>query len=586
LLRKTLSWMMLALLLTIFNVVFNFQVIGAATATIIVPDDYPTIQEAINAASFGDTVYVRSGTYYEHLTVNKSISLVGENPTSTIIDGSWVGTVVYVIASHVTVANFTIIHSGEEWLDSGIRLNGINNCTIKNNLIVENRDGVRVEVSSYVNIYNNTIERYTWIEEYTDGAYFDLSNNNLFQNNKIEGVHFAVRLRGSSNNTFQYNNCSDFYLIGSQNNRILNNYITYDIYLESSSNNTIIEGNYLTEYGHIIVDFSSHNTFIRSNKITAMSSNYDAISIYSSNNTITQNIITHNSGDGIYIRGSRNTVSYNYIEDNGGAGVNIADSEYDSVIFCNNITDNKYGIITNVEGSRVLVFHNNFVDNTIQIRGYLHADAFIDGGYPTGGNYWNTYADIDVYSGPYQNETGSDGIWDHSYRGGTSRCIDRYPLTDPWTGIYRRVIIETIVHQISINETTFYVTTESNMTVTCLDFNITQKKLTVNASGHIGSTDFINITIPKQMLKAEPANWIINITDASSIQTHIKENSTHASIYLTFEVNKPLHQIEIYGTQAIPEFHISLIMLLLFASITLISTILLKKRGKTKPQLP
>ena len=38
-----------------------------------------------------------------------------------------------------------------------------------------------------------------------------------------------------------------------------------------------------------------------------------------------------------------------------------------------------------------------------------------DDGYPSGGNYWSNYTDIDLYSGPYQNESGSDGIWDHPY---------------------------------------------------------------------------------------------------------------------------------------------------------------------------
>ena len=37
--------------------------------TIIVPDDYPTIQYAIDNATSGDTIYVRSGTYNESIKV-------------------------------------------------------------------------------------------------------------------------------------------------------------------------------------------------------------------------------------------------------------------------------------------------------------------------------------------------------------------------------------------------------------------------------------------------------------------------------------------------------------------------------------
>lgn len=53
-----------------------------AVSVIIVDDDrnadYKKIQDAINNASEGDTIYVRSGTYNENIAINKSINLIGE----------------------------------------------------------------------------------------------------------------------------------------------------------------------------------------------------------------------------------------------------------------------------------------------------------------------------------------------------------------------------------------------------------------------------------------------------------------------------------------------------------------------------
>ena len=57
------------------------------------PDNYTTIQGAINDANDGDTVFVYNGTYYENIVVDKSINLVGEDNEKTTIDGNKSGNV-------------------------------------------------------------------------------------------------------------------------------------------------------------------------------------------------------------------------------------------------------------------------------------------------------------------------------------------------------------------------------------------------------------------------------------------------------------------------------------------------------------
>ena len=43
------------------------------------PNNYTSIQQAIDAAHNGDTIFVYSGVYYEHVRIYKSINLMGEN---------------------------------------------------------------------------------------------------------------------------------------------------------------------------------------------------------------------------------------------------------------------------------------------------------------------------------------------------------------------------------------------------------------------------------------------------------------------------------------------------------------------------
>ena len=76
-----------------------------AVGVIWVPDDYATIQAAIDAANPGDMIQVRAGVYTENLTLNKPVSLVAEtfdpvNPANnqTVLDGGGGATTILIPA--------------------------------------------------------------------------------------------------------------------------------------------------------------------------------------------------------------------------------------------------------------------------------------------------------------------------------------------------------------------------------------------------------------------------------------------------------------------------------------------------------
>ena len=85
--------------------VVNFPPTGSITK---VPQDYPTIQKAIDAAALGDTVFVKNGIYSEDIRIYKQISLIGESEEDTVIIGSGVGGVITISSDNVKISGFTV----------------------------------------------------------------------------------------------------------------------------------------------------------------------------------------------------------------------------------------------------------------------------------------------------------------------------------------------------------------------------------------------------------------------------------------------------------------------------------------------
>jgi hypothetical protein len=75
-----------------------------------------SIQKCINICSFGDTIYVANGVYYESIYIDKTINLWGSSMDSTIIDGTNITgyNIVYFFQNNSSFKNFTITSSNQQ----------------------------------------------------------------------------------------------------------------------------------------------------------------------------------------------------------------------------------------------------------------------------------------------------------------------------------------------------------------------------------------------------------------------------------------------------------------------------------------
>ena len=335
---------------------------------------YMTIQQAINAPETfnGHTIFVSTGTYHEHVTISKSLTLIGENVETTIIDGSNTGDVVYINGNKITVTGFTIQKGGS--YGDGIHISYSSGIMISNNIILESQHGVYASQSSNISITNNFV-----------------------LNNGVVGIGGAgIQLFHSSYSC----------IVG---NRVANN---------------TIDG--------IIVSESSHNCFIANNTVSNTFTHH-GISIWdsSSNNTVTNNIVYGSEMGGLFIgRSSCNNVLANNIAYDNQFGIGIWSAfPSNNTIYENIVRNNTIGISLQDAGQNRL-YHNNFIDNQQQVS-TLNSTNTWDDSYPSGGNYWSDYHGLDLYCNPFQNETGSDGIGDTPYVIDANNT-DRYPLSKPY----------------------------------------------------------------------------------------------------------------------------------------------------------
>jgi len=262
--RKAVSGIILVLMLIwVLTSAFDIQPSKAEPTTIIVPDNYPTIQEAINAANFGDTVYVRNGTYYENVVVNKTISLIGESKENTIVDGGGTWAVVAVEKDNVVVTGFTVRNSGSGWYyyeASGITIANSTFCNIYNNIATNVWYGITSWLGGNNSVSSNTISNAD------QGVSFDGPYHNRVISNSISNTSVGICLWANSylttvvNNTISNSSDVGIYLDNSPYGLVINNIIAdsrYGIYMFHSVSNKIYHNSFLNNTQQAFLSYFS-----------------------------------------------------------------------------------------------------------------------------------------------------------------------------------------------------------------------------------------------------------------------------------------------------------------------------------------
>lgn len=220
---------------------------STAGGVIIVPDNYATIQEAVDAAVPGDVIYVRAGVYGESIYIGKSLSIIAEgtgqedksvkiNPTP---EGHTPG--FCIDSDNVTIEGFEI-----GFTDFGILFNhGNSYCRLNNNYIHDMKiagiglwdsDGG----SNFNMISNNVIENIgidgIIVHVPLDSVSYGINTGNTIVKNKIRNVGWGINIGHGENFTICDNRLEDIKGIAiainntkqgieSNNNTIAYNYI-------------------------------------------------------------------------------------------------------------------------------------------------------------------------------------------------------------------------------------------------------------------------------------------------------------------------------------------------------------------------
>ena len=343
------------------------------------------------------------------------------------------------------------------------------------------------------------------------------------------------------------------------NNRITSNDMG-GIRLYSSWDN-MISGNEISANSRgIDLSASTHNTLSGNNVtgnvvgISVGSAFVNSVIVGSNNNIISGNNIVKNT-NGIDAVGANFTSIFgNNLTSNSQYGITFDNAGYNTVIR-NSITNNSFGIfIEGTESIGSVLYHNNIVDNAIQVELQITYPLAWDNGFE--GNYWSDFAGVD---------SNHDGISDTGLAIGLDSInVDHFPLMGSFHSF-----------NTSVGESVNII---SNSTVTSFHYEESKGWITIQVRNATAEQafGFLRVSIPHDLIDPD-VTWInVFINDGNVTPLYFNntlyDNGTHRWIHVAY----PHSLVEIV---IVPEFP-SLLILPLFIFVSLLAVLTCKVRKR------
>jgi len=337
---------------------------------------------------------------------------------------------------------------------------------------------------------------FTWIVDWSGSGHFRTIQEVFINGSVVDGDIIFVRKGTYSGNIIVNKSVS---LVGEDAaSTIIKGDETGSVITIVLVDNVSITNFTIRESGNTVVDSAIYvegSSGIRINCNNIINNNNGIFLLTSIKNSICGNTIVGNKNGISFFLSSGNVISGNTITNSALYGIQLFSS-----------TNNT-------------IYHNNF-QNVAQVR----SDSVNIWTHCGEGNYWKDYNGTDFYSGPFQNETGCDGIGDEPY------IIDgNNQDSRPLMGMFSSF-------NVNLKTESFNVDVICNSTISDVSFKIGEetgnKIILFSVVGESDAISFCRLMIPTKLMDYP---LILLVDEQEVVPTLLSvSNATHSYIYFTY----------------------------------------------------